>query len=319
MAERYAVASGLWSNTATWNGGTLPGLYDDVYANGFTISVDQDVTCYSINTRSGTIPVGGGTFNVTGTRYIKSDVYGSNVTHAQKVCLKLISGCTLQGKAYGGAFAGMRGVTVPWGALHKGSSKGGTAIETVGSYVENGGIQQGDSEGGSANNAHGTFLITGGRQTGMSLGGSAANAHGTYIESGGIQNGDAQGYATAGAYGTKVNGGIHNGTAAGGNVGSCFGCYVENGGIFYGKALAGNANSAHGLWVNTGGVGIVTQAIGYTAGRYGVATGGNYRIVTVLEELGSYAVAHNANTDATYDNIPFAKPSNLSKSFAYLG
>ena len=43
MATRRAVANGNWSNTATWNGGVLPGNGDTVYANGFNVTINQDI------------------------------------------------------------------------------------------------------------------------------------------------------------------------------------------------------------------------------------------------------------------------------------
>lgn len=43
MAIRYAVASGNWSNTATWDGGTLPGAGDTVYLNNKLVDIDQVV------------------------------------------------------------------------------------------------------------------------------------------------------------------------------------------------------------------------------------------------------------------------------------
>lgn len=64
MAVRYAVATGNWSNTATWNGGTLPAAGDDVYADGKTVTIDQDITVANLYT---TLRVGGtvgGVFNV---------------------------------------------------------------------------------------------------------------------------------------------------------------------------------------------------------------------------------------------------------------
>ena len=71
MAQRWAVATGNWSNPATWNGGTLPGATDDVYANNFTVTIDQDVTANSLNIVAGTTAVAGGTFQVTsGTRTV---------------------------------------------------------------------------------------------------------------------------------------------------------------------------------------------------------------------------------------------------------
>jgi hypothetical protein len=67
MAIRYAVASGNWSNTATWDGGTLPAAGDDVRSNGFTVTVDGSFTCLTISNRAETSPTvaAGGTFSLT--------------------------------------------------------------------------------------------------------------------------------------------------------------------------------------------------------------------------------------------------------------
>ena len=63
MANRYAVASGNWSNTATWNGGTLPTSADDVYSNNFTVAVDQNIDVLSLRNTAAAPIVAGGTFN----------------------------------------------------------------------------------------------------------------------------------------------------------------------------------------------------------------------------------------------------------------
>lgn len=65
MALRYAVASGNWSSTATWNGGTLPTSADDVYSNNFTVTVDQNVTVLSLRNTAGSPAVAGGIFVLT--------------------------------------------------------------------------------------------------------------------------------------------------------------------------------------------------------------------------------------------------------------
>jgi hypothetical protein len=58
MALRYAVATGNWSNTATWDGGTLPTSADDVFSNGFTVTIDGTFTVLSIrNTSNVSAPV----------------------------------------------------------------------------------------------------------------------------------------------------------------------------------------------------------------------------------------------------------------------
>lgn len=68
MAIRFAVANGVWSNTATWNGGTLPTSADDIFANNFTVTVDQDITAITLRNTSNVSPAitQGGQFVVTG-------------------------------------------------------------------------------------------------------------------------------------------------------------------------------------------------------------------------------------------------------------
>lgn len=48
MGLKIAVASGNWSNPATWNGGTLPQAGDVVASNNFTVTIDQNVNVDSI-------------------------------------------------------------------------------------------------------------------------------------------------------------------------------------------------------------------------------------------------------------------------------
>ena len=62
MANIKAVANGNWSNTATWDGGILPTSADDVFANGFTVTINGTFTVLSIRNTSGTGIVAGGQF-----------------------------------------------------------------------------------------------------------------------------------------------------------------------------------------------------------------------------------------------------------------
>ena len=48
MAVRFAVASGNWSNPAIWDNGAVPVAGDDVYANGFNITIDQNINVFRI-------------------------------------------------------------------------------------------------------------------------------------------------------------------------------------------------------------------------------------------------------------------------------
>jgi hypothetical protein len=85
MAIRYAVATGNWSNTATWNGGTLPTSADDVYANNFTVLIDQNITVISLNTTATTGVTAGGFFDVSGSRTIVCDT----IQAGSQYCLRL--------------------------------------------------------------------------------------------------------------------------------------------------------------------------------------------------------------------------------------
>jgi hypothetical protein len=72
MAIRWAVATGNWSATATWNGGTLPAVDDDVYSNGFTVTINQSIKVLSlrnslatgVTTASGGFSVAAGGFTI---------------------------------------------------------------------------------------------------------------------------------------------------------------------------------------------------------------------------------------------------------------
>lgn len=63
MAVKWAISSGNWSNAANWNGGTKPVAGDDVYANTFTLNVDENINVASLNNTATTGVTAGGTFN----------------------------------------------------------------------------------------------------------------------------------------------------------------------------------------------------------------------------------------------------------------
>lgn len=80
MANVYAVSAGNWSVAARWNTGALPTAADDVYANGFAVTIDQDITVVSLQTRSNTGIAAGGSFTASSTRTINASIYAGTTT-----------------------------------------------------------------------------------------------------------------------------------------------------------------------------------------------------------------------------------------------
>lgn len=100
MANRYAVANGNWSNTATWDGGTLPAQGDDVRANSYTVTIDQDITVNSIRNDAFSPAVLGGKFIINSTGLnVLCDIYA-----ASSNCLE-ISGFSGETNVTGNVYA----------------------------------------------------------------------------------------------------------------------------------------------------------------------------------------------------------------------
>jgi hypothetical protein len=164
MADRYAVANGNWSDTATWDGGTLPGASDDVYADGYTVTIDQDVTVLSIRTSQRSGGTNGGSFSVSATGLtITADLHrGTNVS-----CL-VFSGI------------GILNIVGSTQTAGTGSDRyflqvtGGGAVDWVGNIT-----------GSGANRRHGVNLGSGTLTvTGTVTGGEWTNAAGVYLSGG---------------------------------------------------------------------------------------------------------------------------------------
>lgn len=69
MAVVYAVKTGSWSDTTVWNTGSLPTSADDVYANNFTVTINQNINVLSLNSRATTGVNNGGTFSFSSGTY----------------------------------------------------------------------------------------------------------------------------------------------------------------------------------------------------------------------------------------------------------
>lgn len=105
MATRYAVATGNWSDTATWDGGTLPGPGDLVYSNNKIVTIDQNIDVGELRQKSGSGITAGGYFQVTsGTRTITANLVEPGDNAGNRLLLVTGSGTvvTLNGNLTGG-------------------------------------------------------------------------------------------------------------------------------------------------------------------------------------------------------------------------
>ena len=87
MAIRFPIASGNWSDSAIWSGSIIPTVGDDVAANGFTVTIDQDITVNQLRTlTTGSAASGGG--------FVINDNYtiNANVNSGTTNCLTFNSG-----------------------------------------------------------------------------------------------------------------------------------------------------------------------------------------------------------------------------------
>jgi hypothetical protein len=83
MADKYPTANGNWSTAANWNGGTKPIAGDDVYADGKTITIDEDTaSLLSLNTTARSGGTAGGSFNITATRTVTATTINPGSAHA---------------------------------------------------------------------------------------------------------------------------------------------------------------------------------------------------------------------------------------------
>jgi hypothetical protein len=96
MANYKAITNGNWSNLAIWQDNSsgsfvastvLPEVSDNVYANNFTVTIDQDITVSSIRNTSATGIVQSGSFSVTTSRNLTFTGIGVYRESASVPCL----------------------------------------------------------------------------------------------------------------------------------------------------------------------------------------------------------------------------------------
>jgi hypothetical protein len=101
MANYRAIATGNWSNGATWAGGAVPpnGAAHNIYSNNFTVTIDTNVNVALITNAAISVSfVGGGTSAAVGGGFVASNgiTLTSNVTQGGTYGVAVGNGvCTL--------------------------------------------------------------------------------------------------------------------------------------------------------------------------------------------------------------------------------
>lgn len=261
MAERWAVANGNWSATGTWNGGTLPDAGDDVHANGYTVTINQDITVASLRTTAGSTPAAGGGFPMSTAYTINGNLIGGTTTVL--VVSATTGTATINGSVTAGSGASAHGINRNGACtlVVNGDVTGGTNAG-VGIYTSVGGVVTvtGNVTGGSTGaNGYGIGGVSGTLTVvGNVTGGSAANCHGINAGTGSTNN--ITGTVTGGSGTSAI--GITSANASTVNVtGNVIG---GAGGIGYTSAAAGATinvyGEARGTTSNGGNAGVSTHA-----------------------------------------------------------
>jgi hypothetical protein len=276
MADKKAVASGNWSDTATWDGGTLPGAADDVYANGFTVTVDIDRIAGSVRNGSGAGIVAGGTFVLADGVTLTANVVGGNSTTAvlqftaaapaSSAIVGNITGSTVAGDAVVHSGSGTLTVTgdVTGGSIN---AADGITLSGVGAtLVVNGSVFGGTTP---ATTAYGINVT--GAAASLTVGGSGktveAGTTGAIIIGQALQNftvnADVLGSATTAVFGITCTSGASGALVA-----------AINGDVIGRAGGAINLGSTIGIWTitgdGTGGTG--AAAVGITCASTAIGT-----------------------------------------------
>lgn len=181
MANRWAISSGNWSDSAIWSGSIIPTASDDVWANGFNVRIDQDITARTLRNHPVTSPViaAGGSFINTGSRTItctlplagSGGVYGGFINYQSAAAVLIVTGSdtvNIVSDIMGGLLPATYGYAVV-------INNTGT-VNITGSIA--GYVQEGLSIGGPAG---GTVNISGSIRGNFLRGGGGANSVGVQV------------------------------------------------------------------------------------------------------------------------------------------
>jgi hypothetical protein len=180
MPNRWAVISGNWSNTATWNSGAtlgIPTASDAVFTNGFNVTVDQNITVTQLRNTATSSVAEGGTFVSTNGIQVATSTGSTAATYGIYAGTGSVAGVnaacfTITGSHFVGITGSILGGS---GTAAVGANKHGLIITNGGTSSIIGNVYGGNiaNLATSANN-YGIFIISGSvTVTGSLIGGTS--------------------------------------------------------------------------------------------------------------------------------------------------
>jgi len=234
MANVYAVKTGNWSDTTVWNTGTLPTASDDVRANGFTVTINQDITVLSINTTASSPAVAGGGFsNSTALRNINA-----NIVAGSSNCLTTTASVNVVGNVNGGTGNQSYGII---------SSTASVVISLIGNCTAG----TNNNSGGIYLGAPGTINITGNANGGTGINPSYSGAGGANGAAGVTINitGNANAISSYGLNAPNIN---MTGIATGGTTSTAYGIFTVTGSASGSIIAVGSSSVGGGAGISGG-------------------------------------------------------------------
>jgi hypothetical protein len=175
MAIRLAIASGNWTDPATWTGGVIPGAGDVAVANGKIVTINASVTCDEVRNDTTGSATAGGYFALPDGITLTADVYAGGVSPATAQSCVYYAGtasAAVIGDAYGGSVGSSRavrnggsGVLTITGNMLGGSNASAQGLSTAAGLnnttIINGNVTGGTVGQGINHLGTGTLIING--------------------------------------------------------------------------------------------------------------------------------------------------------------
>ena len=267
MAIRWAIANGNWSSTASWNGFTLPTSSDDVYSDGKSITIDQNIWVNTLDTRQRTGGISAGSFLVTNTNGLF--ITASNIISGNSNCLTV----TLSSGQNCNIFSNITNATYStYGLVTNGGNVNLTGTVSCGSRLTGSGTYYSFIVQNGTMNMNGNIIAATSSSVSSGFGGYISNS--TLYLTGNIIGGS--GSSCVGLYMINNASIYATGSITGGTNVSCHGLYSLNNSTVHnlnGNISAGSGNSAYGTLIL--GAGIASH-IGNISGGSGVSAFGFY-------------------------------------------